>query len=148
MTVVGDSVPEVDIRVVQGDTFTLSLRRLDANGEIIDTDGYDARMMIRTKASPYTLICELDTVGGVGLGTITTGIQGVSPEEGEDDLRSNVNITIPADVTAGFPRVLKASKAEWEYDLEMIADPLDAENTTDKWIRGDCFQTNEVTYDE
>jgi hypothetical protein len=139
--VLGDSVPTVDIRVVQGDTFILSMRRLDADGEIVDTADYDARMMIRTKAPPYTLICELDTVGGAGKGTITVGI------EGEEGSQTNVTLTIPADVTAAFPRVPKATTAIWEYDLAMIADPGDAPNTTDKWTRGDVYQTNGVTRD-
>lgn len=139
--VVGDSVPTLHIRVVQGDVFVLNVARSDADDVIIDTADYDARAMIRRKGGSRTLICDMVVGGGDGKGEIVLGIQG---EEGEQ--QTNLSIRIPADVTATFPRVTSERRAEWEWDLEVISDPDDPDETTTKWLRGDVYAVNEVTH--
>jgi hypothetical protein len=108
-----------NLKIYQGDTFSLEMRIKNDDGTDIDLTGVHARMQIRKFAHAVDSLISLDSAGAGGI-----TIDG-----------SAVKVQIPAAVTAAFA----AQSAV--YDLELINPDL----TVKTLIAGQVSITKEVT---
>jgi hypothetical protein len=97
---------ELDFTIEQGATFDMPLAWRDADGTLIDTSGYTARMQVRETVTSGTAMIDLTNGDGITLGIGTTS----------DGFQYNVRVGMTSGETAALT-LDRTQKAV--YDLEL-----------------------------
>lgn len=106
-TPIGGQTPgPLNVRMVQGATFSLTHTWRDGSSTLVDLTGYSARLQVRNRKSPHAIVLQDADAGG----NLTITLGGAAG-------------TIVYSVTAANTATIQetAHEIKYDYDLEMVS---------------------------